>query len=97
MPEEPSLPPVVEDDDDSDKNPIRWVVDNNFKANQQRLQIPQGSFENPQVFGLLYLNIEEASSASLYLNQIRILNIVANLNTFSVKGLCKCRSRESLV
>lgn len=53
MPEEPSQPPVVEDDDDSDKNPIRWVVDNNFKANQQRLQIPQGSFENPQIFSFL--------------------------------------------
>lgn len=66
MPEEPSQPPVVEDDDDSDKNPIRWVVDNNFKANQQRLQIPQGSFENPQIFSSPYFNIEEASSSSLY-------------------------------
>ncbi|XP_046658690.1 DNA-binding protein Ets97D isoform X2 [Homalodisca vitripennis] len=41
VPEETNQTPMSEEEGPSDKNLIRWVVDNNFKASQQRLKIPE--------------------------------------------------------
>jgi hypothetical protein len=44
--EEVSQPSVKEDDANNEQNLIRWVVDHNFKANQQKLNIPQGKLSH---------------------------------------------------
>ncbi|XP_054262841.1 DNA-binding protein Ets97D isoform X1 [Macrosteles quadrilineatus] len=41
MPEEETTPPVEKEDDPSEQNLIRWVIDHGFKSSQQKLNIPQ--------------------------------------------------------
>ncbi|XP_054262850.1 DNA-binding protein Ets97D isoform X2 [Macrosteles quadrilineatus] len=47
MPEEETTPPVEKEDDPSEQNLIRWVIDHGFKSSQQKLNIPQAVMQNP--------------------------------------------------